>query len=378
MSAVVERAFAVAAEHGYGGPESRALFQMALDADHETGENCVTSRARLQKAAGYRDDGGTYRSATRALRRFIADGVVRVDVEVSGIGRLFTVCPIAPWSGDISTSTTVGRKLATRLRRQRTPDTQASRGDTQASRGDDATPDTTPDTQASTDQKTNYRTADDDDRGHAHNREQGEPDTPALRLLAALAERHDRPFEVDAARELLDAHPPVRGEQVARHLSAVYADQPVTDVVGVLRSTIERWRDGGRRNGAAARRGQQAPAAAVTGTVPAAEAEAAAKAIEPATDDAVAAWERVRAEMRRAVSEAMWQLWLEPLALLGTAAGGVLVIGVSAESRGWITSSFARLIAKCFESVGATGRLATVAEMQGVQGVEAADAVVAS
>lgn len=127
MSATVDRAFAAAAEYGYSGPQSRALLRMALDADHDSGENCVTGRERVHEAAGYADDGGRCRAATRTIKRFTADGVVRCDLEVAGIGRLFTVCPVAEWSGTVSARSTAGRKLAAWLARNQTRDTQVSR-----------------------------------------------------------------------------------------------------------------------------------------------------------------------------------------------------------------------------------------------------------
>jgi hypothetical protein len=146
---VVDRAFAAAAGLEYGGAETRALLRLALDADHETGENCVTGLARVHAAAGYADDGGRYRTARRTIARFIADGSLRLDFEVAGIGRLFTVCPLGPWSGSVSSRTLIGRKLA--KSRERTPDVKTSGV---AVPTPDTTPDTTPDVKTSGDQRT--------------------------------------------------------------------------------------------------------------------------------------------------------------------------------------------------------------------------------
>ena len=62
------------------------------------------------------------------------------------------------------------------------------------------------------------------------------------------------------------------------------------------------------------------------------------------------AWRRIRAEMRQAVSDSTWQLWLEPLAARQLEAGN-LVVEAPAESRAWVESSFSRLIAACAQAV---------------------------
>ena len=54
MSATVDRAFAVASERDYTGAETRVLLRMAMDADHDSGENCTTSLARLHRGGRLR------------------------------------------------------------------------------------------------------------------------------------------------------------------------------------------------------------------------------------------------------------------------------------------------------------------------------------
>jgi chromosomal replication initiator protein len=66
------------------------------------------------------------------------------------------------------------------------------------------------------------------------------------------------------------------------------------------------------------------------------------------------AWRRIRAEMRRAVSDSTWQLWLEGLEARQLEAG-TLVIEAPAESRAWIEASFARLLAACTIAVLGSG-----------------------
>jgi len=62
------------------------------------------------------------------------------------------------------------------------------------------------------------------------------------------------------------------------------------------------------------------------------------------------AWRRIREEMRGAVGESTWQLWLEPL-VARQVDGDTLVIEAPAESRAWVEASFSRLLAACAKAV---------------------------
>ena len=62
------------------------------------------------------------------------------------------------------------------------------------------------------------------------------------------------------------------------------------------------------------------------------------------------AWGRIREEMRRAVGDSTWQLWLEPL-VARRMEGETLVIEAPAESRAWVEASFARLLSACAKAV---------------------------
>jgi chromosomal replication initiator protein len=62
------------------------------------------------------------------------------------------------------------------------------------------------------------------------------------------------------------------------------------------------------------------------------------------------AWRRIRDELRRAVGDSTWQLWLEPLDARRL-EGDTLVIEAPAESRAWVETSFARLLAGCAKAV---------------------------
>ena len=66
------------------------------------------------------------------------------------------------------------------------------------------------------------------------------------------------------------------------------------------------------------------------------------------------AWGRIRQEMRRAVGDSTWQLWLEPL-VARRMEDDTLVIEAPAESRAWVEASFARLLAACAKAVLGAG-----------------------
>jgi chromosomal replication initiator protein len=77
-------------------------------------------------------------------------------------------------------------------------------------------------------------------------------------------------------------------------------------------------------------------------------------------DDLPNAWLRVRAELRRAVTDSTWHLWLEPLTARSF-DGGTLTIEAPAESRAWVEGSFARLLAACAtEALGGGTRVELV------------------
>src|SRR4051812_50127166 len=60
-------------------------------------------------------------------------------------------------------------------------------------------------------------------------------------------------------------------------------------------------------------------------------------------DDLAQSWRRIRAELRTAVSDATWQLYLEALEARRL-DGGTLVLSAPDESRAWITDRFSRLL----------------------------------
>ena len=60
-------------------------------------------------------------------------------------------------------------------------------------------------------------------------------------------------------------------------------------------------------------------------------------------DDLAQSWRRIRAELRTAVSDATWQLYLDPLEVRRL-DGGTLVLTAPDESRTWITDRFSRLL----------------------------------
>ncbi len=72
------------------------------------------------------------------------------------------------------------------------------------------------------------------------------------------------------------------------------------------------------------------------------------------------AWRRIRAELRRAVGDSTWQLWLEPLAARQI-EGDTLIVEAPAESRAWVEASFSRPLAACAKAVlGSQARVQVV------------------
>jgi chromosomal replication initiator protein len=78
------------------------------------------------------------------------------------------------------------------------------------------------------------------------------------------------------------------------------------------------------------------------------------------SDDHLAhAWPRIRGELRRAVTDSTWHLWLEPLAPAGL-RDGELVLVAPDEIRSWVASNFSRLLGAATAAVlgaGTTVRL---------------------
>jgi chromosomal replication initiator protein len=67
------------------------------------------------------------------------------------------------------------------------------------------------------------------------------------------------------------------------------------------------------------------------------------------------AWPRIRAELRRAVTESTWHLWLEGLAP-GALRDGELLLEAPDDTRPWISSNFQRLLQAASDAVLGPGR----------------------
>jgi chromosomal replication initiator protein len=82
----------------------------------------------------------------------------------------------------------------------------------------------------------------------------------------------------------------------------------------------------------------------------------------PVSDDELFhAWQRVRADLRRAVPDTTWQLWLEPLTA-GRLDGARLVIEAPDRLRGWVGERFGRLLHSCaVTALGPDARVELVA-----------------
>jgi len=80
------------------------------------------------------------------------------------------------------------------------------------------------------------------------------------------------------------------------------------------------------------------------------------------SDDLARPWLHVRAEVRQAVPESTWHLWLEPLRLRRI-DGALLVVEAAADKRDWIEQRFGRLLRTCAAVVlGPEARVELVAE----------------
>jgi len=67
------------------------------------------------------------------------------------------------------------------------------------------------------------------------------------------------------------------------------------------------------------------------------------------SDDALdSAWLRIRAELREAVDEAAWELWLEPL-IPRALDGDVLVVEAPGDGAAWIAERYSRVLEACAE-----------------------------
>jgi chromosomal replication initiator protein len=80
----------------------------------------------------------------------------------------------------------------------------------------------------------------------------------------------------------------------------------------------------------------------------------------PVSDDPLHhAWPRIRGELRRAVTDSTWHLWLEPLQP-GALNGSELLIEAPDDTRSWVTSNYSRLLQAAAAAVlgpGATVQL---------------------
>lgn len=114
---------------------------------------------------------------------------------------------------------------------------------------------------------------------------------------------------------------------------------------------------------------------ALAQTARAADAEraatSAAAALSPQMDEHTEAWERVRAQMKRAVSESTWSIWLATIHLVGVSEGA-LVVDAPDETRAWVAGRFERLVKHCADAEGAQLRLATGDEHRGLARSEVA------
>ena len=85
-------------------------------------------------------------------------------------------------------------------------------------------------------------------------------------------------------------------------------------------------------------------------------------------DDLDHSWRNIRTELRGAVADATWDLYLDPLTVR-TLDGATLVIDAPEESRAWITERFGRLLQSCAERVLGDGIAVAVVGPEDAGGV---------
>ena len=67
-----------------------------------------------------------------------------------------------------------------------------------------------------------------------------------------------------------------------------------------------------------------------------------------------AAWRELRAELRRAVGESTFEIWLEPLELVAL-RDGKLLIDAPAATQDWVARRFARVLDRCARNAFGAG-----------------------
>ncbi len=70
----------------------------------------------------------------------------------------------------------------------------------------------------------------------------------------------------------------------------------------------------------------------------------------PAQNDVDAAWREVRAELRRALGDSMYAVWIEPLAL-HSVQGTTLLIKAPAETEKWLRGRYGRVLEACLRRI---------------------------
>jgi len=89
----------------------------------------------------------------------------------------------------------------------------------------------------------------------------------------------------------------------------------------------------------------------------------------PVTDDHLShSWTRIRSELRAAVADSTWDLYLEPLAPRSL-DGATLVVEAPEDSRAWVTERFGRLLQACAARVMGDGIAVAVAGPEEAAGV---------
>jgi hypothetical protein len=81
----------------------------------------------------------------------------------------------------------------------------------------------------------------------------------------------------------------------------------------------------------------------------------------------LAAWQQVRAFLRGAVGESVFEIWLAPLELVAVDLEGTLVVSAPAQTAGWVTLRFRRVLDGAAQHAGRSLRVADEVERKAAE-----------
>ncbi len=91
------------------------------------------------------------------------------------------------------------------------------------------------------------------------------------------------------------------------------------------------------------------------------------RGLEPPTLNDRGDWGRVRALLRGAVGDSMFEIWLDQVELIAVAGSGVPVLTVNEQTASWVRKRFGRLLSRCVERTGREFRFASEPERRALE-----------